>query len=289
METVLRLYKLLTASATWRLWIGIRLVLLLLNTITFAAIWTTISDLSDLSLEILLHSFLILSFWLILDMVLLRFCYLEPGRKPLLRTALCNQLFFWLSLPFFFILDATVWTAVVGMRSLFMNIVYVFCVTPNFYALQCLLIFLSFTTVSIFQLLLTPGNWLHSRVTAQDSGKAGTDEEQHPDMITASSYGKKHYIKLEEVIRIEAARYYSRLVLEETDHLVRHSMDTLTENLINKGFRRIHRSHIINIAFLDRIVRRPDSGSVAVLRNGDEIPISRSKLTEFRQSIPSSI
>ena len=61
-------------------------------------------------------------------------------------------------------------------------------------------------------------------------------------------------------------------------------LDTRTlkvyEDLLNpEKFNRLHKSHIINSDYLSEY--SSEDGHFAVLKNGDKIPVSRSKLSEF--------
>ena len=71
----------------------------------------------------------------------------------------------------------------------------------------------------------------------------------------------------------------------------KHFLDTRTlkiyENILDKKmFYRIHKSHIINFNFITDYIN--ENGSIVKLKNGDEIPISRSKIYEFTKLLKSS-
>ena len=70
-----------------------------------------------------------------------------------------------------------------------------------------------------------------------------------------------------------------------------HFLDTRTlkiyENLLDSNqFYRTHKSHIINLNYITDYIN--ENGSVVKLKNGDEIPISRSKITEFTTLLKSN-
>ena len=70
-----------------------------------------------------------------------------------------------------------------------------------------------------------------------------------------------------------------------------HFLDTRTlkvyEELLDIDlFYRIHKSHIINLNYITDYIN--ENGSVVKLKNGEEIPVSRSKISEFTSLLKSN-
>ncbi len=70
----------------------------------------------------------------------------------------------------------------------------------------------------------------------------------------------------------------------------KHFLDTRTlkiyEHILDKEiFYRIHKSHIINFNFITDYMN--ENGSIVKLKNGDEVPISRSKIYDFTKLLKS--
>lgn len=85
-----------------------------------------------------------------------------------------------------------------------------------------------------------------------------------------------HLINTDDIIRIEADGNYSTFFIEDGRKvLVSRGIKEWEESLIDKGFHRIHKTHIINInklSFFDRT----DSGDV-IMNDGSKIPVASRK------------
>ena len=90
-------------------------------------------------------------------------------------------------------------------------------------------------------------------------------------------------VELEEIVRMEANGNYT--IFHFTDGSNYTDSKTLKfydDMLKQNGFQRIHKSHMINMNCLKGYLSQ--DGHIALLENGDEIPISRSRLSEFLTS-----
>lgn len=74
---------------------------------------------------------------------------------------------------------------------------------------------------------------------------------------------------------ISAAGNYMELTCGNEKYLLRVSMKQLEQSLPIGCFIRIHRSHIINIAAIDRIIVQPAGNGVVALRNAHMLPLSK--------------
>lgn len=84
---------------------------------------------------------------------------------------------------------------------------------------------------------------------------------------------------------IEAEDYYCAVHIGGRRHLVRESLLSLEARLDRAQFARVHRSAIVNLAFL-REIRGSQQGSCSVvLRDGTEVPVSRRR----RQALDSAV
>lgn len=85
-----------------------------------------------------------------------------------------------------------------------------------------------------------------------------------------------HLISIEDIIRIEADGNYSTFfIMDGRKILVSRGIKEYEENLIDKGFHRIHKSHIININKLSYF-DKTDSGDV-VMTDGSIVPVASRK------------
>jgi two-component system LytT family response regulator len=88
-------------------------------------------------------------------------------------------------------------------------------------------------------------------------------------------------IKSSEIIRLEANESYTRIYLSNGEkHLSSKNIRVFEEMLNPDIFFRTHKSHIVNMLYHLKGFSRSD-GNVALLSNGERIPVSRRKLTEF--------
>jgi two-component system, LytTR family, response regulator len=103
------------------------------------------------------------------------------------------------------------------------------------------------------------------------SHPTGTPE---PALLVATARGMVR-IDLTEIDWIEAADNYARVWTGQRSFLLRESLQSLEERLGAAGFCRAHRRALIRIGAVRQLVRARESGLVATLRTGRDIPISR--------------
>ena len=97
--------------------------------------------------------------------------------------------------------------------------------------------------------------------------------------------GTLDVVKFAEIDWIEASDYYSTLHAGGRAHMLRRSLTELDGLLAAHGFRRIHRSAIVNLDRIATLELRADGEYEAVLRTGDRLRISRS----YRKAILDSL
>lgn len=87
-------------------------------------------------------------------------------------------------------------------------------------------------------------------------------------------------VTADQIIRVEASSNYSCVFFADGKKLLVSKILTWFEERLPSGtFARVHRSHLINTAFIEELV---ESNSCSlVLRNGDRIELSRRKKSEF--------
>ncbi|MEZ4937567.1 MAG: LytTR family DNA-binding domain-containing protein [Crocinitomicaceae bacterium] len=106
--------------------------------------------------------------------------------------------------------------------------------------------------------------------------------------IAISSLDSVKFISIDEIIRIEADRSYCKICLTNQKQILSsknmHHYETM---LTEANFVKIHRSHIINLNFVDTVLK--SNGGFVKLVNGEEIPISRRKKDYFLQVIEQNL
>jgi len=98
--------------------------------------------------------------------------------------------------------------------------------------------------------------------------------------IAVHTLSKVHYIRVERVVRCESEDSYTYLYLDDGTHLLSSKpMKEYEDLLIQHGFYRIHRSHLIN---LDKVIEyRKSLTDSIVMEDGSQIKISRKKRADF--------
>ncbi len=105
--------------------------------------------------------------------------------------------------------------------------------------------------------------------------------EETSDRISVAMQKGIEIIEIREIIRLAAAESYTELYLQGGRRLLSSKNIKVYEDLLcEKGFFRCHKSHIINARHHLKGYSRVD-GHSALMRNGDEVPISRRKLQDF--------
>lgn len=96
---------------------------------------------------------------------------------------------------------------------------------------------------------------------------------------------KVHVINADKIEHIEAQDDYVQIRSEGRSYLKNQRLTELEGLLDGEQFLRIHRSYIVNIAFVDRIEQATKDSHVAILKDGGKIPVSRSGYQKIRTVI----
>ncbi len=98
--------------------------------------------------------------------------------------------------------------------------------------------------------------------------------------IVLRSSEKIHLLEVNNIIRCEADRCYtSFFVNEQKKHVVSQPMKEYEDILSEYGFIRIHKSHLINMAYIESFDK--GDGGFVILKDKTEIPVSRRKKNEL--------
>ncbi len=101
------------------------------------------------------------------------------------------------------------------------------------------------------------------------------DEPAYDSEFWIRERGRFLRVPVTEVDRIEAERDYVRLYWEGRTLLYRETMSHLEERLDPDVMLRVHRSAFVNWARLKVVQRDANGRLLAILHNGDEVPVSR--------------
>ena len=104
--------------------------------------------------------------------------------------------------------------------------------------------------------------------------------EEPDDAIPVEVGGVTKFVRRSDVRYVEAQGDYTRLHTPGGNPLIRVPMATLEEQWRTAGFVRIHRSHLVALAFVSEV--RTDGGRVTVVVDGEELAVSRRHTRELR-------
>ena len=114
------------------------------------------------------------------------------------------------------------------------------------------------------------------------SGKSGAAKLK---WIRASLGNQTKLINVEEVLFFQSDTKYTRIVLKESEALVRTPLKELIEGLDEEVFWQVHRGVIINAHAIDRAVREgPEKLVVHLKGHKEKLPVSRQYFHLFKQS-----
>ena len=93
--------------------------------------------------------------------------------------------------------------------------------------------------------------------------------------------GQINIVEIDDIDHIEAAGNYLMLHLGKNRHMIRETMKGILERLHTEQFVRIHRSYIVNIERIKRLIPQDHGDFTVELTSGHSVPLSR----RFRPSV----
>lgn len=102
------------------------------------------------------------------------------------------------------------------------------------------------------------------------------DASQRPARILIRDRNQVHVITVEKIEYVQAQDDYISIHSAGRDYLKTQSLAELATQLDPAQFVRVHRSYLLNLQFLQGLERATKDSFVAVLRDGQQIPVSRS-------------
>jgi two-component system LytT family response regulator len=96
------------------------------------------------------------------------------------------------------------------------------------------------------------------------------------DRLVIKSGGRVCFVRTDEIDWVEAAGNYVKIHVQDEEHLLRETISNLEGRLDPDKFLRIHRSTIVHIERIRELQPAFHGDQVVILRNGTELPLSRS-------------
>lgn len=103
-----------------------------------------------------------------------------------------------------------------------------------------------------------------------------TSRAQPRERFAVRAKGEIVFVKTANIVWIEAEGNYVRLHVGQTSHLVRLSMHRIEELLDPRLFARVHRSAIVNLDAVRKLVANVDGSYSVILVSGASIPVGAS-------------
>ena len=134
--------------------------------------------------------------------------------------------------------------------------------------------FMVLLVVGFYQLLLMRWQGEATLLGEPDQGPAVEPVEQ-PERFLVRKLGKDFLLPAAEIEWIQAWGNYVNLHVRGHDYPLRSTMAAIERRLDATCFVRVHRSYIVNLAFVKSIVPLESGDARAMLTTGGEVPVSR--------------
>ena len=112
------------------------------------------------------------------------------------------------------------------------------------------------------------------------SGKSGALQPPAPRRLEISTSGKRHFVKHEDILHIEACGSYSTIFLGSGRRItISKNLKRIEDILDDPSFFRVHNSQIVNLSRIHQCNYRLH---LVTLDNGKEIPLAVRKREQLR-------
>ena len=136
-----------------------------------------------------------------------------------------------------------------------------------------------------FIILINAYQFILSRLQGEANPVAQSEDEnisQSFDRLLVKKLGKEFIIKVEDVEWLEASGNYVNLHIKGRIYPTRATLSKLIEQISEKGFCRIHRSHAINLEYIESITPLSSGDSEVKLDTGKVLNLSRRYKESFK-------
>jgi two-component system LytT family response regulator len=110
-------------------------------------------------------------------------------------------------------------------------------------------------------------------------------ETTHAARILIRDRGQTHVVAVEQIEYVEAQDDYIQIHAQGKAWMKTQSLSDLEAQLDPAKFIRVHRSHLVNIAFVKGIERVSKDGIVALMQDGNQVPVSRAGHERLRAAM----
>ncbi|TNE64674.1 MAG: response regulator transcription factor [Bacteroidetes bacterium] len=104
------------------------------------------------------------------------------------------------------------------------------------------------------------------------------------EKIGISGLDGVHFVRLREIVRLEAEDNYTHFILESGSKITASkTIKAYEDTLIRLNFVRVHKKHIVNMNYMKTYVK--GEGGYLILENGENIEVSRRKKAVLMDSV----
>ncbi len=122
----------------------------------------------------------------------------------------------------------------------------------------------------------------------QEQFDAPTPAIQPLERLVVKERGESLVLQTKDVVYIEGEGVYVRLHLAKRSYLLRERMGVLEQRLDDNRFFRIHRSSIVNLEYIQKLVPHFHGDYIVVLHNGVRLKLSRSRRAALQAKLGSA-
>lgn len=105
------------------------------------------------------------------------------------------------------------------------------------------------------------------------------------ERVVIKDGGKINIIPVNEIRWIDAQDDYVMIHSSQGKYLKQKTMKYFEDHLDETQFVRIHRSHIINLSYLQHLEQQETESYKIILKNGHELPVSKSGLSRLKATL----
>lgn len=107
----------------------------------------------------------------------------------------------------------------------------------------------------------------------------------YPTVLAIKDGSEVTRVQIESIQWVDAAGDYMCVHAQDGTHIMRRTMKELVDELDPKKFVRVHRSAIVNINFVNKLISHISGEYHVVLHNGTELKVSRSHRDRVKEMI----
>lgn len=109
------------------------------------------------------------------------------------------------------------------------------------------------------------------------------EKQLYLERVTVKDRGQTYVIPVQEITHVQAEDDYIQIHYQNTSLLKTQTLSELEKQLNPAEFVRIHRSILVNLKYLDKLVRSPRDE--VILKNGVSLGVSKSGLERLKEKL----